>query len=202
MWRNQHYIADLNDIMNIWGELDRKQEIDCASRHWRDTSVVAVICPGGVSLGSPTLQSSRSTGSSTLGSSPTSYRTRTSAETFQEDEVSTQMTSPIAASQASNSPTSSAFDSPTSYVEKCDLCGQTFSGTPLDAKSNLKRHLRLPKHTIGAGAKCPEPECHAKPMRPDNLVPHLKRSHGLATEQELEQAIKKSKGLSTVLEKA
>ena len=200
MWRDQYYIADLTNIMDISDGVERHQGLDLASKRWLDSSVLAIICPSGESLGSPTSPSSLSTGPLTVGSSPTSLTTRTS----QDDEFSTPMTSPTTASQASISPTSpafnsSTFNSSTSNVETCPICGKRFQGTLSNARSNLNRHLRTsPRHNKDAGLRCPEPRCDAKPMRSDNLGPHLKRSHGLTSRLEIEQAIKKSRRLNTV----
>ena len=203
MWRDQYYIADLKDIMDVSGELERHQELDFAPDHRLVTSVHAVIRPSTELLASPTSLSSRSTGTFTVGSSPTSLTTRTSMDIGQKDEVSTQMTSPTSASQFSTSPTSPTCNVPTSDVEICPTCGEKFKGKQADARSNLARHLRTsPKHNDDPGFKCPEPDCQAKPMRSDNLGPHLKRRHGLTSPSELEQAIKKSRGLNTMPENA
>ncbi len=183
LWPNDYHFDDPTDIMNMLGESNWDQGFDCASGPWHDTSVSAVMLPSEISLESPTLQSSASAGAYTIDSSPTSLKTQKSMETSQEDEVNTQTTSPMAASQNSNSPTSSAFD--------CRLCGKSFSGS--DARSNLNRHLRSSKHTKGAGVKCPQPDCEAKPMRSDNLSSHLKRKHGLTSPDELEQAKKRAR---------
>ncbi len=183
LWRNDDYLADTTDSMNMLGESDWDQGFDYTSRQWRDTGDSAVIPPSAISLESLTLQSSASAGACTIGSSPTSLKTQSSMERAQEDEVSTQTTSPMAASQTSNSPTSLAFD--------CHLCGKSFSGS--DARSNLSRHLRSPKHTKGAGLKCRQPDCEAKPMRSDNLGSHLKRRHGLTSPDELERAKKRAR---------
>ena len=189
--------------MDISRELDWDQRLDFASHHWRDTSVLAVIRPSGVSLGSPTSLSSRSTGAFTVDSSRTSLTTPTSMDTPQEEEVSTQIASPTTASQASISPTSSAFNASTSHVEVCPMCGEKFSGTQSDAKANLNRHIGTSsKHNKEACIMCPEPYCNANPMRRDNLGSHLKRKHGLTSPHEIKQAIKKSRGLSTVPETA
>lgn len=202
-WRDQYYIADLKDIMDRSAELEKYQGPDFSSKHWLDTSVSAIIRPSGESLASPTSQSSRSTGTFTVGSSPTSLATRTSMDISQTDETTTQMTSPTSASQASTSPTSSACNASTSGVETCSICGDRYTGTRSNAKSNLTRHLRTsPKHNKDAGFKCPERDCQATPMRSDNLGPHLKRRHGLNSPTELEQAIKKSRGLDIVPDKA
>ena len=202
MWRDQYYIADLNDIMNISGESDRYQALNFASNRWLDTSVLAVIRPSEISTGSPSSLSPKSTEAFTVDSSPTSHTTRTSTDFFQQ-EVSTEMTSPTTASQSSTPSTSStpsAINVSTSNVETvCHLCGEKFTGTTPNARSNLNRHLQTsPKHNKDAGLKCPEPGCPAKPTRPDNLRPHLKRRHGLTSPLDLEQAIKKSRALNTV----
>lgn len=203
MWRDQYYIADLKDIMDISGELERHQGLDFASEHWLDTGVLAVIRPSTEILASPTSVSPRSTGTFTVSSSPTSLTTRTSMDICPKDEVSTQMTSPISASQASTSPTSPTCSVPTSYVEICPMCEEKFKGTQADARSNLNRHLRTsPKHNEDPGLKCPEPDCRAKRMRSDNLGQHLKRKHGITSPSELEQAIKKSRGLHAMPENA
>lgn len=202
VWRNQYYIADLKDIMDVSEELESHEGLDFASRHWQDTSVHAVIRPSGISLGSPTSLSSGSTGTFTVGFSPTSLTTPTSMDMSPKDEVSTEMTSPTTASQTSTTPTSPAGNSSKSVVI-CQICGDRFTGTLSDARSNLTRHLRTsPKHNKDVGFKCPERTCAAKPMRADNLGPHLKRRHGLTSPLELEQAVKKSRGLNTVPEKA
>lgn len=201
MWRDQYYIADLKDIMDISGESDRHRAPNFASKRWLDTSVFAVIRPSEISTGSPSSLSPRSTEAFTVDSSPTSHTTRTSTDMFQREEVSTEMTSPTTASQASTPSTPSAINVPTSNVGiPCHLCGEKFTGTPPNAKSNLTRHLRTsPKHNKDAGfLKCPEPGCPAKPTRPDNLSPHLKRRHGLTSPSDLEQAKKKSRALNPV----
>ena len=199
LWRHQYYIADLKDIVDISGESDRYQALNFTSKRWLDTSVLAVIRPSEISIGSPSSLSSTSMEAFTVDSSPTSHTTRTTTDTSQEEEVSTEMTSPTTASQNSTPSTPStpftpsAINVSTSNMEtECHLCGEKFTGIPDNARSNLTRHLRTsPKHNKDAGLKCPEPGCPAKPMRSDNLRPHLKRKHGLTSPSDLEQAKKK-----------
>lgn len=198
-WRDQYYVADLKDVIDISEELERHQGLDFLPENWLDASVLAVMRPNGQPFELSTSLSSRTTGTSTVGSSPTSLTTQASMDLSPRDESNSQMTSPTTASQASTSPTSPVHDASTSrVVETCKSCGDKFTGTPQDARSNLTRHWRTsPKHNTDAGLKCPEPDCPAGPMRADNLGPHLRRKHKLTALSELEQAKKKSRGFNT-----
>ena len=192
-WRDDYYVADLESIMNILGDLERDQGLDSASKDWLDTGVFDVR-PDEVSFESSTSLPLKSSRTFSVGALPISPTTPTSMNTFLED-VRTQVSSPTEASQSSISPRSPVYVASTARVVKvCPNCGEKFTGSPSDTTKNLKRHM-TPLIVL-----CPQPDCTSNPMREDNLSPHLKRVHGFMSPQELEQAKKKSKVTSTVHE--
>ena len=197
MWRDKYYIADLEHILNILGDLKRDQRLDFASRGLLDTNNLEVIHPDEAFPGSSASLSPKSSEASPVGSLPTSAKTQTSMDTFVEDEASTRMTSPSAASPNSVQRALPANKASIARVtRKCRNCGKQFSGTPYDATKNLKRHMKREKF------KCPQTNCDSKPMRLDNMNEHLKRIHGIDSPQELEQAKKNSKQRGPVPESA
>ena len=92
-------------------------------------------------------------------------------------------------------PSSLGLDSPATVV-KCPACSKIFKGCLQDAKSNLQRHLRTSRshNNRSTGLKCPMPECHDKaPTRNDNLGPHLRNVHGIASREERQALVDESR---------
>lgn len=198
MWRIEHYIADLRDIEKILGI----SGLNFASRSCRDPSVHAAIRSYEEPLRSATLQSSRGTRDTTVGSAlPTNPATRVPTDTSKDYGLSTPVTSPTTAAPASVSTAPSASITSTHNVQQCPECKYPFSGKPSDAKKNLDRHISL-KHSQKPGVKCPQQDCRYTTRRTDNFRQHLKNKHNITDPQEYDRAIKKIKREIAVLERA
>lgn len=195
LWRNDHYIVDLDGILKISKEQDRRDSTGSAVKLWPDFS--EVIHLNQPVLNSPAPWSSISNGAKTLEASPNSLMSWTPPGNSKRPEIGTQLTSPTALSQAS-SPTSLTPNTPTTSVVSCRACSRDFTGSPQDARSNLQRHLRTsPRHNTNAGLKCPLPECRVRPsMRSDNLGPHLKKIHKMLSSSERQVIIDESRLLA------
>lgn len=183
--RNNHYILDLDRVLETSKELDL----------WPYVRGFEVTSPNQPAVDSPAPWSSVSNGAETPESSPTSVMSWTSTGSSKRPEDSTRTTSPTTMSPASTSPTSVAPNSPTTSVASCRACSLSFTGSPQDAKSNLQRHLRTsPRHNTNAGLKCPLPECRMRPrMRSDNLRQHLQRAHKMSSASERQVIIDESR---------
>ena len=109
--------------------------------------------------------------------------------------ASSYTSSPTNTSQASTSPTSPYPGTPTTPAIRCRACSLTFSGTPQDAMSNYRRHIRTSRrHNRKAGVKCPMPECAKNsPMRSDNLKGHLQNKHKMNSDVERQRYIDMAK---------
>lgn len=152
------------------------------SQHQLDMSEFDVISPNQPILDSPAPWSSVSNGPGTLNSSPMSAVSWTSTGSSKRTEVRTPTTSLTTLSRTPVSPTSLAPITPTTSEVSCQTCFRRFKGSPQDAKSNLQRHVReFHRHNSNAGVKCPQPEClMRRPMRSDNLGPHLLKRHKMS----------------------
>lgn len=206
-WRNDHYIDDVDRILKISELSDGQPSNESAGTHWPDAGVLAVIHRNQPILDSPNSLSSTSDGagansgastskeSGSLNSSPTSLMSWTSTGSSQTLEVSSQTTSPNTMLQESVSPTSPVSTTPTTSVASCRACSIEFKGSPQDATSNYRRHLRTSRrHNRKTGLKCPLPECREKgPMRTDNLGPHLHNVHKMSSSSARQSVIEKSK---------
>ncbi|MCJ1385018.1 hypothetical protein MMC17_008136 [Xylographa soralifera] len=60
---------------------------------------------------------------------------------------------------------------------ECPLCKKTFKGNGRYLKANLKRHIDSQYSRNRERMKCPNPECHLKFTRVDNLRAHIRRQH-------------------------
>ncbi len=76
-------------------------------------------------------------------------------------------------------------------VVRCQACSKEFKGSPVEANSNFRRHLReTPRHNKNAGLRCPQPECRTRrPMRSDNLKPHLMNIHRITSASERQRIL-------------
>ena len=109
-------------------------------------------------------------------------------------QVNSYMTLPTSKSQASISPTLPGFSTSTDSAVRCLACSMTFTGSPQDANSNLRRHLRTSRRHRVAGLKCPIPGCQARGlMRSDNLGPHLQNHHKISSKSERVSIVQLSK---------
>lgn len=194
-WRNEHYIVDLNRLLETPKQEDRYDLIEFSPKLSPDTRGFEAISPNQLVLDSPAPWSSISNGARTPDSSPTSDMSWTFTGSSMRPEVNTRGTSLTALSQASISPTSLAPDTPTSSVVSCRACSREFKGNPQDARSNLQRHLRNSRrHKTSAGLKCPQLECRIRPaMRSDNLGPHLQNFHKMSSPSKRKSIIDESK---------
>lgn len=195
LWRNDHYIVDLDEILKISKEQDRRISHGSAVKLWPDFSEVIhwnqpVLC-------STAPWSSISKRAKTLEASPNSVMSWTPPGSLKRPEIGAQLTSPTALSQAS-SPTSLTPNTPTTSAVSCRACSKDFTGSPQDARSNLQRHLRTSKrHNTNAGLKCPLPECRVRAsMRSDNLGPHLKSIHKILSSSKRQIIINESRLLA------
>ena len=197
-WRNNHYIVDLDELLEISKKRDSGDSIESGLTFLSKTSDFEVISPSQPNLDSPASWSSMSDGVWTPQSSPSSAMSWKSMGSSKRPEFSTRPTSLATLSQASISPTSIAPDTPATVVERCPACRREFRGSPQDARSNLLRHLRTTKrHNIDAGLKCPQPECRTRrSMRSDNLKPHLKKVHPELSSSKRQDIIDESKSLA------
>lgn len=195
-WRNDYYFDDLNRVLKILGAFGREHNCNSAVKHWAGISVLAVIRREQPIVDSPTTLCSTSNGAHTLDSSPTSVMSLTSTGSTHTAEVDSCTTSPTIISQASISPTSPDPKNLTTLY--CRACSRKFTGSPQDAKSNLRRHFReTRRHNKNAGLKCLQPECHTRPpMRQDNLEPHLLKVHKMSSPEERREAKEKSRLLA------
>ena len=77
----------------------------------------------------------------------------------------------------------------------CRACCKAFTGSPQNANSNLRRHLReSPRHNKNVGLRCPQPECRTRrPMRSDNLKSHLLLTHTIASASERQKILDECK---------
>ena len=89
--------------------------------------------------------------------------------------------SPATQSSAVTSPeTSFSGPSPSSSsdVSHCSHCPATFTGTPRNRKSNLRRHIRTTSdHGNIVGLLCIVPGCNTVISRSDNLAKHMRTVH-------------------------
>ncbi|CAD6581839.1 MAG: hypothetical protein ASARMPREDX12_000682 [Alectoria sarmentosa] len=113
LWRNDHYIVDLDGILRISKEQDRRDSIGSAVKLWPDFS--EVIHLNQPDLYSPAPWSSISNGAETLEASPNSLMSWTPPGSSKRPEIGTQLTSPTDLSQVS-SPTSLTPNTPTTSV--------------------------------------------------------------------------------------
>ena len=186
---------DLDGILRISKEQDRRDSIGSAVKLWPDLS--EVIHLDQPVLYSPAPWSSISNGAKTLEASPNSLMSWTPPGSSKRPEIGTQLTSPTSSSQVS-SPTSLTPNTPTTSVVSCRACAKDFTGSPQDARSNLQRHLRTSRrHDTNAGLKCPLSECRVRPpMRSDNLGPHLTKVHKMLSSSEKQIIIDESRLLA------
>lgn len=194
-WRNDHYIIDLDEVLEILKKQDRPNSIESALRLWPDISGFDVISSNQPVFDSPTPWSSTSDGARNLNCSPTSAMSWTSTDSSERPKFGTRTPSLTTLSQASISPSSLGPETPTSPFASCRECSRDFAGSPQDARSNLQRHLRTsPRHNKNAGLKCPLPECRMRrPMRSDNLGPHLQKFHKMSSSSDRQIVIDESK---------
>ena len=89
--------------------------------------------------------------------------------------------SPATQPSAVTSPaTSFSGPSPSSSsdVSLCPHCPMTFTGTPRNRSSNLRRHIRTTRdHGSIVGLQCKVPGCNTVISRSDNLAKHMRTVH-------------------------
>lgn len=193
-WRDRYYVADLHAIFVLsWG-LDKHEGLELSSNDWPNTSVSAVICPkipDKTSL--PSTPATNRTG--TVDISPISLASWTSGSASQGNTNNSSTTSPTVFSQMSTPPTSPALKTRQSGADFCHPCGQEFTGSPQNRRSNRLRHFRdSVRHNSDAGLRCPQQRCAStNPMRSDNLRQHLQKVHGLSSQADLGDALRRSK---------
>lgn len=194
-WRNRCYVADLHEVFALSWDLDKRQTLGTSTTHWPNASVLAVICPRQPDIESPLSSVSVFNQAGTISSSPTSRASWTSASGSQSRTIGSSDTSPTVMSQMSTSPTIPALKSPATKVDYCQPCGQEFTGSPQNRRSNMLRHFRDSfRHNKDAGLRCPQQDCErTTPMRSDNLRQHLQKVHGLSSQAGLQDALRRSK---------
>ena len=89
--------------------------------------------------------------------------------------------SPATQPSAVTSPETS-FSAPSPFsssdVSHCPHCPMTFTGTPRNRSSNLRRHIRTTRdHGNNVGLLCKVPGCNAVISRSDNLGKHMRTVH-------------------------
>lgn len=187
-WRDQYYIADLYSMFDLaWG-LGEIGGSRMTGNHLPTPSVHAVICPR------PSVPNTNEDGN--LSFSPTSLASQTSRSTTLGRETDSSNTSPTIFSQMSSSSNSPVSKDPNPEADSfCHPCGQGFTGSPQNRRSNMLRHLKgTIRHNSDAGLRCPQQPCEStKPMRSDNLRQHLQRIHGISSRKELQDAVERSK---------
>ena len=189
-WRNDHYVDDLNRILEISDSKEGQRSNDSSLKP--NPRLVASVRRELPTHNSPILLSSASNGTDSLDSSPTSVGSWKSTSSSYTVGVSSYNTSPTTVSQASVSPTTPDSSNPaTTPTVRCRACSIDFKGSLQDASSNYQRHLRTsPRHNRNAGLKCPMPECRMKgPKRSDNLSPHLLNFHKITSLSERDRIV-------------
>ena len=200
-WRDRYHVDNLDKVLDILEIRDRQRSTVIGINQWPNT--------GGLGRGRrdhPILDKplpplpSTSDGTGILNSSPNNFMPWTPTNSSHTAGASSHMTSPTNTSQASASPTSPSSGTPTSSVVSCLSCSLEFKGSPQDAISNLRRHIRTSRrHDKKAGLKCPMPECaNNKTMRSDNLKGHLQNKHRMSDEAERQRYIEIAKRLSAM----
>ena len=189
-WRDPWLIADLDDMIARYLEMNKSQQIGCSLKHWPNTSVLSVI--------QPTQSISESPTSMLLDIHECNLRDTSAIITIQASVNTSQKmgsSSPSATtSQESTCSPSGVLAIPTSEEGYCQSCSKTFVGTPQNKKSNLMRHYRTSRHhNKDSVFKCPEPGCNSKYKRTDNLNKHLRKTHRLLSKKERREVTKITK---------
>ena len=189
-WRNPWLIADLDDIIARYLEMNKSQQIGCSLNHWPNISVLSVIQPDQSISESPTSMVF-DIHECNLRDTSANITTQASINTSQKIGSS----SPSATTSQDSTCSSSGVLAITSSEEGyCQSCSKTFAGTPQNRKSNLMRHYRTSRHHNKDGVfKCPKPGCSSKYKRTDNLNKHLRETHRLLSREERREAIKISR---------
>ena len=188
-WRNDCYVKNLDKVLEILKISDRGESIALPASQRSNTSDLARGFLNHPVLDSLPSLASTDDGTGSLEPSPNSVMSWMSTDNSHTAAASSQTTSPTNTSQASVSPTSPDLGNPTSPVISCLACSKKFKGSPQDAMSNYRRHLRTTRrHDRKAGLKCPMPECVTNiPMRSDNLKGHLRNKHKMDSEAEIQR---------------
>lgn len=195
-WRNHYYVEALNRVLEISEGLAGQRSNESAVQRLPNTSQHArMSVEQRTTLDPPTSPFPMGNEDGTSDSSPTSVMSWTFEGSSYTSEANSHTTSPTDISQASISPTSPDFNTPTSSGVSCSACSRTFKGSPQDARSNYLRHIReSPRHNPNAGLECPLPECrNRKRMRSDNLDPHLTKVHRMSSKPDRQKVIAQSK---------
>ena len=184
-WRNPYYVTDLDNVLALYLELNKRQQIGSSPNHWPNTSVFALLrSPPPIAQSTESLVSNSH--GSNLGASPAS---RTSQVLVNNSAPPSEI-----ASQGLTFPPPIALPTSVSEVEYCRPCSKAFKGTPQNRKSNFLRHLKTSrKHNRDAVYICPKPGCNSKHKRTDNLNKHLQTAHEILSKSERRQAIGASK---------
>ncbi len=192
-WRDPWLIADLDDILARYLEMNKSQQVGCSLNHWPNTSVLSVIQPAQSVFESPSSMVF-DIHESSLRATSAIITTQASVNTSQKIDSSSPSTT---ISQDTTFSPSAALAISTPEEGYCQSCSKTFRGTPQNRKSNLMRHYRTSRHHNKDGVfKCPKPGCNSKHKRTDNLSKHLRETHRLLSREERREAIKisRSKG--------
>ena len=195
-WRDHYYIEALDRVLEISEGLAGQRSNESAVQRSPNISQLArMSVEQRTTLDTPSSLFPMGNEDGTSDSSPTSVMSWTFEGSPYTAETNSHTTSPTDISQASISPTSPDFNTPTFSGVSCRACVKTFSGSPQDARSNYQRHLReSPRHNSNAGLKCPLPVCrNRKRMRSDNLGPHLKKVHRISSKPDRQKIIAQSK---------
>lgn len=169
-WRDPFYIADLNKVLAISLEIDRRQQRAAqVPLHGQSTPISPKQRMCDSSWPKP-LEEKRA-----LIESPSS----SSAWDLESSTVSSQS---AASHFSADSPDSTfsplSLPSPLSSIDTtcCEVCGQVFTGLLQDRMSNLKRHIRT-KHQSSDDLECPVEDCDSTFNRQDNLNKHMRKAH-------------------------
>ena len=189
-WRDRWLIADLNDILAQYLEMNKSQQVGCSLNHWPNTSVLSVIQPVQSVFESPTSMFFDIHESNIR---DTSAIITTQASVNASQKIGSSSPSATISQDFTISP-SAVLAISTSEEGYCQSCSKTFMGTPQNRKSNLRRHYRTSRHHNKDGVfKCPKPGCNSKHKRTDNLSKHLRETHRLLSREERREAIKISR---------
>ena len=164
-WRDPFYITDLNKVLAISLEIDKRQQSAArVSLHGQTTPISPERWLHSSSWSRPLVESPPSSFARDLESPTDSSQ---SAASHRSADSPDSIYSPLSLP----SPFSSSID-----TTSCEVCGQVFRGLLQDRISNLKRHIRTRHESIDF-FDCPVNGCDSTFNRQDNLNKHIRKTH-------------------------
>ena len=189
-WRDRYYATDLDVVLASVEKMNKHQCLDhTAPRYQRSNNTEAKPNTKQTQPEStPTPSSIRS--QTLIGSSPFTVTSPASTHGFSPALHPSSTTSPEAPFSAPTPSSSSA------NVTYCPHCPTTFTGSPRNRNSNLKRHMRTTHgHGNVVGLMCTV--CGRTISRSDNLGKHMRKAHPEETGTTVGQAGARKRRRST-----